>query len=186
VTGARHDETPAGPGGRERLVAIGEITRAHGLRGEVRVTPLTDRPERFEALTECVLWDASRDERETRRITTARRHGDAVLLGLAGVDDPEAAALVVGRLVAVPASAALPLAPGQFYPWQLEGARVVLEDGREIGRVAGIEGSAAQDVYVVRDGEREHLIPAVPEIVLDVDVAAGRVVVRPPEGLLEL
>lgn len=149
--------------------------------------PLTDSPERFEVLAECVLWDRSRDERETRRIAEAHRHGSSVLMSLAGVESVEAASALVGRFVAVPASAALPLPPGQFYPWQLEGARVSTEDGHEVGRVAGIEPSPAHDLWVVRDGDgREHLIPAVPEIVVDVDLAAGRVVIRPPEGLLEL
>jgi 16S rRNA processing protein RimM len=167
-------------------VVIGAITRPHGLRGEVRVVPMTDRPQRFEGLSDCVLWDASRDERETRRITTARQHGDVVLLGLAGCTSVEAAETLRGRLVAVPEAQALPAPPGQFYPWQLEGARVVTEDGRDVGRFAGVESSGAQDVWVVRADGREHLIPAVPEIVVDVDVAARRVVIRPPEGLLDL
>jgi 16S rRNA processing protein RimM len=169
----------------ERLVVIGEVSRVHGLRGEVQVNPMTDRPERFEGLSGCVLWDASRDERETRRISTARLHGSVVLLRFEGDDSPEAAARRVGRLVAVPESEALPVPPGQFYPWQLEGARVVTEDGRDVGRVVRIE-RGAQDLWVVAAGEREHLIPAVPEIVLDVDLAARRVVIRPPEGLLDL
>ena len=170
----------------ERLIVIGEIVRAHGLRGELKVAPLTDHPERFHDLSECVLWDASRDERQIRRITTARAHGDSVLMTVAGCDSVDAASRLVGRLVALPLSAALPPGPGRFYPWELEGARVLLEDGREIGRVARIEPSPAQDLWVVASDGREHLIPAVPEIVLDVDVAAGRVVIRPPEGLLEL
>jgi 16S rRNA processing protein RimM len=170
----------------ERLVVIGEITRPHGLRGEVRVVPLTDDPERFEGLSDCVLWDASRDERETRRVITARRHGDVVLLGLAGCTSPEGAETLRGRLVAVPEAAALPLAPGQFYPWQLEGALVVTEDGREVGRFAGVEPSPGQDLWIVRAEDREHLIPAVADIVAEVDVARGRVVIRPPEGLLDL
>jgi 16S rRNA processing protein RimM len=170
----------------ERLVVIGEITRAHGLHGEMRVTPLTDHPERFETLTECVLWDHGRDTREPCRITGARRQGAAVLLSLAGCDTVEAAGALVGRLLAVPEADALPLPPGQFYPWQLEGCRVVTEDGREVGRVTRIEHSGAQDLWVVSDGARERLIPAVAEIVLEVDVAGGRVVIRPPDGLLEL
>jgi 16S rRNA processing protein RimM len=168
------------------LVAIGAIARVHGLRGEVRVTPLTDRPERFERVTECVLWDATRDERETRRIATARRHGDTVLVTFAGCGSPEDARALVGRLIALPRAQALPPAEGRFYPWQLAGARVTTEDGRPVGRVTGIEHAGAQDLWVVASEGREHLIPAVPEIVLDVDVAAGRVVIRPPEGLLEL
>jgi len=168
------------------LVAIGEIARVHGLRGEVRVTPLTDHPERFERVSECVLWDATRDERETRRITTARRHGDTVLVTFAGCASPEDARALVGRLIALPRAEALPPPDGSFYPWQLEGARVTTEDGRLVGHVTGIEHSGAQDLWVVAGEGREHLIPAVPDIVLDVDVAAGRVVIRPPDGLLDL
>ncbi|HEY7538756.1 MAG TPA: ribosome maturation factor RimM [Methylomirabilota bacterium] len=170
----------------QRLVVIGEITRAHGLHGEMRVTPLTDHPERFAEVTDCVLWDQARDTREPSRITGARRQGAAVLLSLAGCSTVEEASALVGRLVALPESEARPLPPGQFYPWQLEGCRVLSDDGREIGRVTRIEQSAAQDLWVVSDGTREYLIPAVAEIVREVDVAAGRVVIRPPDGLLEL
>jgi len=170
----------------QRLVVIGEIARPHGLHGEMRVTPLTDHPERFEAVTDCVLWDQARDTRQRCRITRARRQGAAVLLSLAGCDTIEAAGALVGRPVALPEADALPLPPGQFYPWQLEGCRVLTDDGREVGRVTRVEQSAAQDLWVVSDGAREWLIPAVAEIVLEVDVAGGRVVIRPPDGLLEL
>jgi 16S rRNA processing protein RimM len=169
-----------------RLVVIGEIARPHGLRGEMRVTPLTDHPERFERVTHCVLWDQARDTREPCRVTGARRQGAAVLLSLAGCETVEAASALVGRLVALPEDEALPLPPGRFYPWQLEGCRVLTDGGREVGRVLRVEQSAAQDLWVVSDGTRERLIPAVAEIVLEVDLTAGRVVIRPPEGLLEL
>ena len=150
------------------------------------MTPLTDHPERFERLKECVVWDAARDRREPRRLTGARRQGDAVLLTFAGCETVEAASTLIGRLVAVPEEDALPLPPGHFYPWQLEGCRVVTEGGREVGRVTRIERPGAQDLWVVEKDGREHLIPAVPEIVIDVDLAARRVVIRPPEGLLDL
>lgn len=170
----------------ERLVVIGEITRAHGLHGEVRVTPLTDDPRRFERVTSCVLWDTTRDEREPRRITAARLHGEALVVALQGCHSPEAAQALVGRLLAVPESDALVPGPGRFYPWQLAGARVVTEDGRAVGILTRIEASAAQDLWVVESAGREHLIPAVPDIVREVDLAARRVVIRPPEGLLDL
>ena len=170
----------------DALVVIGEIARPHGLRGEVRVNPLTDRPERFENVTDCVLWDRARDTRERRRITGARRQGAAVLITLAGCETIEAAGALVGYFLALPEGEALPLPPGRFYPWQLEGCRVITEDGREVGQVARIEHSLAQDLWVVTDGVRERLIPAVAEIVLEVDIAARRVVIRPPDGLLEL
>ncbi len=169
-----------------RLVAIGEITRPHGLRGEVKVVPLTDRPERFARLADCVLWDAGRDARQACRIERARRQGNAVIVALTGCETVEAARALVGRLLAVPESEVLPPPPGHFYPWQLVGARVLTEDGREVGRLARIDQSPAHDLWVVEAGGREVLVPAVGEIVVDVDVAGGRVTIRPPEGLLEL
>jgi 16S rRNA processing protein RimM len=170
----------------ERLVAIGEIARAYGVRGEVRVTPLTDDLARFTRVGECVLWDPRRDHREPCRITGSRRHGDTVLVSLAGYDSPEAAKPLAGRLLAVPEADALPLKEGQFYAWQLVGCRVSTEDGREVGRVLRIEPAPGHELWVVGDEAREHLIPAVAEIVRDVNVKEGRVVIRPPEGLLEL
>ena len=176
-----------GPGERSaELVVIGEITKPHGLRGEVRVTPLTDDPQRFQRLAECVVWDASRNEREVRRITTARRHGEAVVLAIEGCATVNAAAALAGRFVALPREAALPPAEGRFYPWQLEGCLVLTAEGHEVGRVTRIEQAPTQDLWVVRDGDVERLIPAVPEIVSEVDLAERRVVISPPEGLLEL
>jgi 16S rRNA processing protein RimM len=169
------------------LIYIGEITKPYGLRGEVRVISLTDDPERFHRLAECVLLDASRNERETRRIASARRHGDAVVIRFEGCSDADAAAALRGRFLTVPKTEALPPPEGRFYPWQLEGCRVVTDDGREVGRVTGIEHGPTQDVWVVEDGGgAERLIPAVPEIVAELDLASRRVVIRPPEGLLDL
>ena len=169
-----------------RLVAIGAIGRPHGLGGEVRVTPLTDRPERFQTPSECVLWDVARDHRAPCRVTAARRQGAAFVVAIAGCETPEAAADLTGRLLAVPEAEALPPPVGHFYPWQLEGCRVLTEDGRDVGRVLRVEAAPAQDLWVVGDEAREHLVPAVPEIVLDVDLKARRVVIRPPDGLLDL
>jgi 16S rRNA processing protein RimM len=170
----------------EKLIVIGEIGRPHGVRGELRVTPMTDDPSRFARLKECVLWDAARDQREARRITTTRSAGDSLLVAFAGCESPEAARTLVGRLIAVPERDVLPPREGTFYPWQIEGATVVTEDGREVGRMTGIDQGPGQDRWIVNDGTREHLIPAVAEIVVEVDVAAGRVVIRPPDGLLDL
>jgi 16S rRNA processing protein RimM len=170
----------------DQLVVIGEITRPHGLHGEVRVTPLTDDPERFTHLRECIVWNPTGDQREPRRVDAARRHGHGVVLALAGAGSVDDARALVGRLVAVAAADARPLPEGWFYPWQLEGCLVQTADGVEVGRVTGIERSAAHDLWAVSGAGREHLIPAVPEIVIEVDLAARRVVIQPPAGLLEL
>jgi len=150
------------------------------------VTPLTDHPDRFVALRECILWDEAHDRRQPCRITGARVHGGVLLVAVAGYDSPEAAGALTGWLLAVPEGDALPLPTGHFYPWQLVGCRVLTEDGRDVGRVLRIEGSPAQDLWVIGDDTREHLVPAVAEIVREVDLGGRRVVIRPPEGLLEL
>jgi len=170
----------------ERLVVIGEIGRPYGLGGELHVTPLTDDPERFRHVRECVVWDRARDARETRRVTARRRPDGTVVVALAGCDSPEAARAFTGKLLAIPEADALPLDDAHFYPWQLEGCQVLTEDGRQVGVVAGIEESPAHDLWVVRSGAREHLVPAVAEIVREVDLAGRRVVISPPEGLLDL
>jgi 16S rRNA processing protein RimM len=170
----------------EDLVVIGEVLRPHGVRGALRVAPQTDRPERFDGLRECVLWDPAGGARAVRRVREVRRQGDVVLLSLEGCDSPESARALVGRLVALPRAQALPPPPGHVYPWQLVGCRVETEDGRAVGELSGVQPSPAHDLWVVRGEGREHLIPAVPEIVREVDVTARRVVIRPPEGLLEL
>ena len=183
----RPETGQARPEGRgPRLVAIGTVVRAHGLRGDLKVRALTDGPARFDSLLGCVLWDPDRDVRLERRVERVRRQGEHMILKLSGVDGVDAARGLIGRLVAVAESDALPLADGHFYPWQLEGCRVETADGTRVGEVAGIERSPAHDLWVVADGVREHLVPAVPEIVVEVNLGARRVVIRPPEGLLEL
>jgi 16S rRNA processing protein RimM len=169
------------------LVAVGEVQRPYGLRGEVRVRVLTDRPaERFRGLGDCILWKPTGDVRQAGHISEYRFEGDALLLKLEGVDSPERARQLAGWLLAVDRAEALPAPHGCFYPWQLEGARVVTRDGRVAGTFVGIEGGGAQDLWVVDDGQRRHLIPAVAEIVVEVSVAEQRIVIDPPDGLLEL
>jgi 16S rRNA processing protein RimM len=169
------------------LVAVGEVLKPHGLRGEVKVRPLTDRPvERFRALRHCVLWRPEIDQRESCHVSACRFDGDVLLLKIDGFDSPERARSLAGRLLAVERTEALPARDGTFYPWQMEGARVETRDGRVVGHFAGIDSGGAQELWAIDDGQRQRLIPAVPEIVLDVNVAERRIVIDPPEGLLEL
>ena len=169
------------------LVAIGEVLKPYGLGGEVRVRVLTDQPEeRFGTLRQCVLWEPLIDRREACQIARCRLDGDTVLVKMRGVDSPEHARQFAGRLLAVDQTDVLPAPPGSFYPWQLTGARVETRDGTVLGTFVGIETGGAQDLWVVAAGGRERLIPAVAEIVVDVNVSERRIVIDPPEGLLEL
>jgi 16S rRNA processing protein RimM len=168
------------------LVTIGEVLRPYGLRGEVKVRPLTDRPrERFKDLAACTLWEPVADRREPCRIASCRFEGETVYLRMDGVDSPEAARRFCGRLLAVSRDEALPPTEGSFYPWQLEGAVVETRDGRPVGRFVGVQ-PGAQELWLVDDGTQRRLIPAVREIVVEVSVADRRIVIDPPDGLLDL
>ena len=109
-----------------------------------------------------------------------------MLVRIEGIDSPEAARRLSGRLLAVDRAEALPSPDGSFYPWQLHGARVETRDGRPAGTFVRVEPGGAQDLWVIVHEGRERLIPAVAEIVVDVSVADGRIVIDPPEGLLDL
>jgi 16S rRNA processing protein RimM len=133
------------------------------------VRPLTDRPEeRFGALRDCVLWDPRPDRREPCRITSCRFER------------------LTGRFLAVAREDVLPAPEGSFYPWEMAGAAVETPDGRRVGEFVRVEGTEAQPLWVVAENGREHLVPAVPEIVVEVNRAERRIVFDPPEGLLEL
>jgi len=169
------------------LVAVGEVLRPWGLAGEVRVKPLTDRPEeRFRHLRECVLWEPAADRREDCRITGCRFDGAELFVRMEGVTSPEAAKRFSGRLLAVAREDALPAPEGSFYPWEMAGAVVETRDGRRVGEFVGVDDSSAQPLWIVAGDGREHLVPAVAEIVVDVNVAERRIVIDPPEGLLDL
>ena len=169
------------------LVAVGEVLKPHGLTGEVKVRSLSDRTEdRFRRLRQCILWDPDTDGREACRIASCRLDGEMVLVKIAGIDSPEEARRLSGRLLAVDRADALPAPDGCFYPWQLVGARVETRDGRQAGTFVRVEPSGAHDLWVIDHGGRERLIPAVAEIIVDVSVAEQRIVIDPPEGLLDL
>lgn len=163
---------------------IGRLVKSHGIRGEVKLVPHNPGTEALRPGLRVVLETAGAPRRA--EVVAARPHGGGVLLRLAGVETMTEAERLVGARVRVD-EADLPVLPeGEFYWFQLVGLEVVTEEGRRLGRVAEIFETPAHDVYVVRDGDRERLVPAVDDVVRRVDLETGRLVVRPVEGLLDL
>jgi 16S rRNA processing protein RimM len=156
------------------LIRIGYVRRPVGLRGELLVEPLTDRPERFEpglGVHAAGAW---------RTVEEATVEPQAVRVKLSGIDDADAAGGLRGVYLEVAPESAAPLPPGSWYHWQLVGLAAVDPRGTRLGRVAEVLEYPANDVYVIRDGAREVLVPAVHEVVREVDLAAGRMVVDLP------
>ena len=168
-----------------RYLTIGRVTRPHGLRGEVRVEPRTDLPERFSWLERVYIGD---DAPVAMTVERARLHQGVVILKLGGCDSRDDAEALRGRWVLVPTEEAIPLEQGELFLFQLVDLDVVTVDGETLGTVEDVLQTGANDVLVVRSlGEppRQVLLPDIPDVVIDVDLEAGRIVVQVPPGLLE-
>lgn len=166
------------------LVAIGKIARLHGIRGELKVVSFSQPREVWAHFSR--LWLIQGEQVESFPVERVRQGGRFLIVKLRNVDHPEVAERFRGWEVAVP-SDRLPLLPaGQFYSYQLVGLAVVTESGEVVGRIEEIWPMVAHDIYCIRGKRGQVLIPAVKEIVRDVDLEKGRVVIRAPEGLLEL
>lgn len=176
-----------GPVRSPELIAIGEVLRPHGIHGEVRVYPLTDFVERFLHTQRVIVAEPSGNEREVA-VERARLHQGVVVVKLAGVDTRDAAEELRGARLCVPPSELVPLPEGHYFVFQLIGLSVVTEQGEPVGTVREVLSRAANDVYVVehpdRARPREVLIPAIREVVREIDLTAGRIVIRPIPGLL--
>jgi 16S rRNA processing protein RimM len=160
---------------------VGEVQRPHGVRGELHMRVMTDYPDRLSAL-ETLYFGPDHDP---RRLVGVRRHREAVLLRLEGVDDRDAAEPYRGMLVYVALEDAVPLEEGEYYLYQLVGLQVLSEDGRQIGTLVDVLETGANDVYVVDGPLGEVLLPAIPQVVRQVDVPGGRIVVRLMDGMLD-
>ena len=160
---------------KERFIEAGEIVNTHGVRGEVKILPWTDSAE-FLAKFRTLYIDGA-----PVRVLAARVHKQTVLARLEGVEDVNAAMRLKGRRVFIDrADAKLP--KGGHFIQDIIGAEVVTESGESIGQLAEVIDAPASMVYVVK-GERERLIPAVPEFILRTDADAGVITVRLIEGM---
>lgn len=155
---------------------MGRVASVHGQEGVVRVVPQSDNPRRFRV--GATLWAG--DTRYT--IERVQRHGAQLLLTFAGMDAASAAALA-GQALSV-AEADVPAPPaGTYYHYQLIGMDVVSDAGKDLGTLTEVLETGANDVYVVRSPSAEWLLPATPEVVMAVDLAAHRMTVHMMEGL---
>jgi 16S rRNA processing protein RimM len=167
------------------MVLVGRIARTHGIRGQVIVAPETDFvEERFAA--GATLWTRSARGDEALTIGSVRVQNGRPVIGFDGFATIEDAERLAGLELRVPEDTLLPLQPGTFYQHQLVGCIVETVDGERVGPVTRVSGGAAGSLLVV-DGQRgEVLIPMAAAICVEIDVAARKVRIDPPEGLLEL
>jgi 16S rRNA processing protein RimM len=161
------------------FLEIAQIQTAFGVEGEVLARILTDFPGRFARLKRVFLGE----EYTPYRVEHAKVRGGEVFLKLVGVNTPEESAKLRLKMVQVPITEAVPLPKGAYYHYQVLGLSVVTGDDQALGRVVEILSTGGNDVYVVRGEKSELLVPAIAEVVKQVDLAAGRMVVALLEGM---
>lgn len=118
-------------------------------------------------------------------VSAARPHKRFFLLRFEGIDDPEGAAPLVGAEVCVRPDQLPPLGAGEAYHVDLIGCAVETEDGAPLGEVTDIIVTGSNDVCIVRQGERELLIPLIDDVIVRMDTGTGKIVIRPLPGLLD-
>jgi len=153
------------------VIRVGQVTGAYGLEGAVKVMPLTDFGDRFDAGANLLL-DGS-----TREVEWSREGQPGLVVKLRGIDNRTVAELFRGRYLEVPDEQVKALEPGRFYYHQVVGLAVVTSSGQKMGVVEEVLERPANDVWVSREGAVEHLIPATRDAVVEVDLPGGKVVV---------
>ena len=167
------------------MVLVGRIARAHGNRGQVIVDPATDFPdERFKPGSVLSLRRDAAIERV--EVESVRFHRGRPIIGLAGIGTMNAAEALAGMELRVSIDALQSLPAGSYYHHDLIGCSVETARGEPIGRVKAVEGDGMGSRLVVERSDGDVLIPMVEGICVDIDVAGRKVVVEPPEGLLDV
>lgn len=167
------------------MVLVGTVARPHGLRGQVVVNPETDFVETRYGVG-ARLWMLDAGVTRALTVSSLRVQGGRPVVGFEGLDRLEAVEALAGRELRVPESMLRPLEPGRYYHHELLGCEVVTTTGERVGVVRRVTGGAGTGLLEVDAPRGEVLIPFAPAICVDVDVAARRIRVVPPEGLLDL
>jgi len=179
-----HAERPAGSpaAGEPAFLAVGKVRRPHGVTGDVLVEIYTDFPERLQP--KAVVYMGENHLLLT--ICRQRFHNDGVLLAFDGYTTPEQVGRFRNQVLYIKSAEAVELPEGEFYFHDLLGLSVLDETGEPLGEVTEIMLTGANDVYVVtNDAGRELLLPAIAEVILDVDLVSKSMKVHLLPGLLD-
>ena len=166
------------------FVTIGKIERHFGVRGEFKVRSLSDVPGRLDHLKQVQVLETTGQTVE-RTVTRVRRADSTYIMGLAGITTPEEAGMLRGGLIQVPRAPASALSANVYFECDLIGMTVENEQGGEVGVLETILEIPENQVFVVRKGTEEVLIPAAKNFVTSVDLARRRMTVRGIDDLVE-
>lgn len=167
------------------LVPVGKIVRAHGVRGGVKLYAYGESLWLQQAGAKLFLQPASQSRRSELTLARVRPQGKFLLAEFKELTSMDLAQDVVGEELFLPQDCLPPTTDDEYYHYQLIGLRVVTTEGKELGILRGIIETPGDDVYVLEHQGKEVLIPAVGEVICQVDLEQGQMVVDPPEGLID-
>jgi 16S rRNA processing protein RimM len=171
---------------RDDLIIVARAVRTRGLKGELVADVLTDFPERFEHVSK-LTGVGSSGERKQLELENYWFQNDRMVLKFAGYDTIESANALVGYEFGLPEAERVQLSQDEFYDWELEGCSVENKPGSIIGRVREVMRTGGVELLVVEDeAGRETLIPMAQSIVVEIDISRKKILIDPPEGLLDL
>jgi 16S rRNA processing protein RimM len=166
------------------MLRVGRISGTHGLKGALRFRP--DNPD-SDILAEVkrIFLERDGESREFRLTAIAPLNPTTRRITLEGIADINAAESLKGAVVMLATEDVPAAKPGEFYYYEAIGCEVFLTDGSRLGAIEEIFSNGAHDVWVVRDAEREVLVPVIEDVVKAMDLSARRVTIEPVPGLLD-
>jgi 16S rRNA processing protein RimM len=166
------------------LIAVAKIIKPIGIRGEVKIQLLTDEINRLSHLTS--VWIGKQQQAATEhKILRVRQDVKQCLAALQGIETIEAAESLRDQFLFVSQDETVPPKEGRYFVDDILGCEMATQKGEQVGTIVDVLTLPGNDLWVVRNGQKEILIPAVKEIVKEVDVKRKRIVIDSPEGLIE-
>ncbi len=165
------------------LICIGKVNAAHGIRGEVSIVPYTDEPQQFQSVSS--LYVTHRAVTKQMGVEHVRMTEKKIIVKFRNIDDRTSAEQLRGALIQRNRSDLRDLADDEYFVFDLIGLTVKTVAGITIGTVTDVMNMPAHDIYVVKQGRREFLIPAIQSVIKAVQLDAGEMIIDPIDGLLE-
>ncbi len=165
------------------LVTIGKITKHQGNKGEVKVLPLTDFPERFEYLNEVYL--CKKENICNFQIENIRYHKNFIILKFVGIDNIAEAINIKDYFIKIPEEKLIALREDEFYIFELINYKVYLKEGKFLGHVSDIRKTGGTDIFIVSGKNKDYMLPAAREF-LTIEEKEEKIIVTPIPGLLEI
>ncbi|WP_446899492.1 ribosome maturation factor RimM [Clostridium sp. LBM24168] len=156
----------------EQFITIGKIVNTHGIKGELKIYPLTDDLERFKELTYVYI------DGKVRKILSCKLQAKRAVLKIEGIDSIEEASIYKENYIKVKREDAVELQEGSYFISDIVGCSVLDSNGVNYGKIADVIHTPNNDVYWIKE-EKELLIPALEDIILDIDIKKSRILIKP-------